>query len=92
MITSSAVDISQIIKCALCSCKIPVVPEKEVLTIIHRTLKIIGKKLKLRRRQRWAYANLMKFSKAKWKVLHLGWQNHNHKQRLGRELIESSPE
>jgi len=44
------------------------------------------------RLERWACANLVKFNKAKCKVLHVGQGNPKHKYRLGRKRIESSPE
>ncbi|PKU47556.1 rna-directed dna polymerase from mobile element jockey- hypothetical protein [Limosa lapponica baueri] len=44
------------------------------------------------RLQRWARVNLMKFNKAKYKVLHLSHGNPKHKYRLGGEWIESSPD
>jgi len=42
--------------------------------------------------ERWAHVNLMKFHKAKYKVLHMDQGNPKHKYRLGDEVIESSPE
>jgi len=44
------------------------------------------------RLERWACANLVKFNKAKCKVLHMGQGNAKHKYRLGGERIKSSPE
>ncbi|PKU47733.1 reverse hypothetical protein [Limosa lapponica baueri] len=49
----------------------------------------------LDRFKEWACKNLIKFNKAKFKVLHLGWgslQNLQHHYRLRDERIEGSPE
>ncbi|KAM9591247.1 uncharacterized protein ACIBXB_006120 [Morphnus guianensis] len=45
----------------------------------------------LDRLERWACANLMKFNKAKCKVLHMVRGNPKHKYSLGDERLESSP-
>ncbi|GAB0182210.1 mitochondrial enolase superfamily member 1 [Grus japonensis] len=46
----------------------------------------------LDRLERWAHANLMKFNKAKCKILHMGQCNPKHNYRLSREWTESSSE
>ena len=44
----------------------------------------------LDRLERWAHANLMKFNRAKYKVLHLGQGNPKHRYSLDGEWLESS--
>ncbi|GAB0181577.1 cAMP-dependent protein kinase inhibitor alpha [Grus japonensis] len=44
----------------------------------------------LDRLEEWAHANLMKFNKAKCKVLHRGWSNPQYHYMQSHEWIESS--
>jgi len=41
--------------------------------------------------EQWAYVSLMRFNKAKCKVLHMGRGNPPYQYRLGDEGMESSP-
>ncbi|KFQ33979.1 hypothetical protein N332_14414, partial [Mesitornis unicolor] len=40
----------------------------------------------------WTQVNLMRFNKAKYRVLHLGWNNPHYQYKLGDDVLESSPE
>ncbi|GAB0175818.1 cAMP-dependent protein kinase inhibitor alpha [Grus japonensis] len=46
----------------------------------------------LHRLEEWDHVNLMRFNKAKWKVLYMGRGNPQYQYRLGDEWIESRPE
>ncbi len=44
----------------------------------------------LDRLERWAHANLMKFNKAKWKVLHMGKGNSKHECNLAKIKLRTA--
>lgn len=44
----------------------------------------------LDRLERWAARNQIRFNKSKYRVLHLGRNNHKYQYRLGHDLLEES--